>query len=381
MGAACALSAALAPAAAFADGIPLLGSVVHTFGQQRLHDRDFSLLRSMDMNTVRVDAQWKYAETTKGQLSIPGAWNAFVNRSISSGITPLLILDYGNKFYDNGDKPLSPEAIQGFVNYAKFVVGHFKGRVKYYEVWNEWDANAGGTRNGTPAGYAALVSAVVPAIKAIDPNCVVLVGAGTMGSIRSGWLQKIAALGAFRNADGVAVHAYFYMPGPGVLANRNPEQYAVWISQLHDQVMTAAGRNPLNFYVTEIGWPTYSGPGGVSQEEQMEYFQRTIYLSSTLPFIKGLWWYDLVDDGPDPTDKENNFGLLTVNGTPKAAVKVVNKTVSFARSNTIRRRSPISGTTPAVTLEATGADGRKAAIAWSHNSPVSICTGGAGPGC
>jgi hypothetical protein len=366
----------LASAPLQAADLPLIGVNVHSFNSPEQHNRDFGLMQSMGFNTVRVEALWTQAETTKGVLTLPPAWNTFINRAVAANIQPVVILDYGNPFYDNGNKPISDAAIQGYVNYAKFVVTQFRGRVKYYEVWNEWDSTLGNTTNGTPATYAKLVAAVVPAIKAIDPSIVVLIGGGTMGSVRDGWLSKIAAQGAFSpsvGADGAVVHAYLYnRPLSGDWGYTTPEQYAVWISQVHDKLRAATGTS-INFYITETGWPTYSGNGGVSEAAQKEYFQRTLYLTASLPFIKGLWWYDLMDDGTSATNVEHHFGLTAYGGTPKAVTPIVSNTINFVRNNTIRRHTPIGGEQTTVILDAVQSNEHRSAVAWSTTSPVSVC--------
>jgi hypothetical protein len=40
-------------------------------------------------------------------------------------------------------------------------------------------------------------------------------------------------------------------------------------------------------------------------------------LSRTMPFMKGIWWYDFQDDGWRATYNENNFGVVRPDLTPK----------------------------------------------------------------
>ncbi len=68
-----------------------------------------------------------------------------VTRAVRRGVRPLLILDYGNPIYDGGGQISSPEAIEAWSRYVRFVVAHFKGRVDQFEVWNEWNIGGGGT--------------------------------------------------------------------------------------------------------------------------------------------------------------------------------------------------------------------------------------------
>jgi len=40
-------------------------------------------------------------------------------------------------------------------------------------------------------------------------------------------------------------------------------------------------------------------------------------LTKARPWIGGVWWYELSDDGPNPTDAEQRFGLLRQSGERK----------------------------------------------------------------
>ena len=82
-------------------------------------------------------------EREKGKLAMPEQFDTYVRKAAAEGLNVLLILDYANRFYDDGDRPRSPEAIEGFCRYAEFVVRHFGKDVRMYEIWNEWDIGIG----------------------------------------------------------------------------------------------------------------------------------------------------------------------------------------------------------------------------------------------
>lgn len=44
-----------------------------------------------------------------------------------------------------------------------------------------------------------------------------------------------------------------------------------------------------------------------------------------MPFVKGVWWYDLKDDGNDKNNKEHNFGILKNDLTEKKVADVFTK--------------------------------------------------------
>jgi len=82
--------------------------------------------------------------------------------------------------------PTTDEAIEGFANYCRFMVNHFRGRVKYFEIWNEedgWFMDAWADNNSVRLvkdyGRALLVAA--KAIKEVNPEAVIVFG-GVAGS-------------------------------------------------------------------------------------------------------------------------------------------------------------------------------------------------------
>jgi hypothetical protein len=84
----------------------------------------------------------------------------------------------------------------------------------------------------------------------------------------------------------------------------------------------APGRN-LRVYVTEAGWPVHTGRHGVSEQKSAEYLQQFMLLAKARPWIAGVWWYDLFDDGDDAADKEHRFGLITRDGTKRPAFQAL----------------------------------------------------------
>ena len=199
---------ALLPAAGTAADAFVVGACTH-FGQGKgLLKGNLSMMRQAGISSFRDEVGWRAIEKTKGQYEMPAAWDEFVNEGRKAGIEPLLILDYGNPLYDNGDKPRSAEAIEAFTKYAEFVVRHFQGRVKLYEVWNEWDIAIGSKTPGSADDYGALLKGVYPRIKAVDPSITVFGGAPTPGGVKNGWLDRILEKGALPFMDALSIHTY-----------------------------------------------------------------------------------------------------------------------------------------------------------------------------
>lgn len=289
----------------------LLGVNPHLLSNPSAQGTRLQLARNIGFDAVRDDALWSEVETRKGVYTIPSAWDAHVNDARRIGIRPLIILDYGNKLYDDSGKPRSREAIDGFVRYASFVVRHFKGRVKYFEIWNEWDTHAGGAPSGGATDYARLFNAVFPVLKTIDPSAIFLVSASAGGNDR--WYQRVAQLGIASRADGVAVHPYVYPARSSASKStyqNEAELSAQDVINIEATMRRVSGATNIPLYITEIGWPTSHDASGVTNREAATLAQRAFLLFCSLPYVHGVWWYDLVDDGPDGANSQDRFGIL-----------------------------------------------------------------------
>lgn len=314
------------------------------FGQGKGNlQTNLSLIQQAGMNSIRDEVPWAVVERQRGQYAIPAAWDSIVNASLSKGLQPLLILDYGNPLYDGGNKPTSDAAIAGYVRYAEFVVQHFKGRVHQYEVFNEWDGTVARTSPGSPEGYVKLLKAVYPRLKAIDPNVEIIGGAVTYRSFWNGWFQRMLDAGALTSADAISIHPYVFSARGSY--DRTPEAFADTVSRLEDMMRRANGGRDYPLYVTEVGWPTHSGIGSTTADEAGAFLAQTVLLGLTMPYLKGIWWYDFQDDGTNANDAEQNFGLVRYDLTPKPGFAALPQVMRWLKGATIEGRMKTSDAT------------------------------------
>ncbi|MBN1417333.1 MAG: hypothetical protein JXP34_01075 [Planctomycetes bacterium] len=320
----CTLSLIASAASLFAAGEPLTVGVCNHFGQGKGElSLNLERLKAARIASIRDEISWGSVERERGKYVIASDRDAFVRRCARAGIAPLLILDYGNRFYDAGGHPRSPEAIEGFCRYAEFMVRHFGRDVRLYEVWNEWDIGIGLPKRvpGSPEDYMKLLRTVYPRIKAVDPDATVVGGGGpTSGGISRGWLDAIVELGALECCDILSIHTYNYSPaGPA----GGPEAWAEWTRNVQGALAKRNGGREVPFLITEMGWPSHAGPRGRPAETCAAYLARLFLLAPTMPYIRGIWWYDFQDDGWDRSENEHNFGIVRPDLTPKPAYHAV----------------------------------------------------------
>jgi hypothetical protein len=292
------------------------------FGQDKGYlEGNLDVMEQAGVTSLRDEIHWAEVEREKGVLEVPPSRDEYVRRAAARGIEPLLILDYANPFYDGYRRPTSREGIEGFTRYAEFMAEHFKGVVKSFEVWNEYDIPIGGGNiqgSGDPAAYVRMLKPVYARLKEIDPRITVVAGGMTNAGMYNGFLDGLLENGVLEYCDVLSVHPYNFGQMP--LQKRRPE---AWWGEMQYYLRPKLRRynrgEDFPVYVTEMGWPTQINDTGVTQELAAAYCARLYLLAGTLPFLRGIWWYDFQDDFWSFDDREGNFGLVRPDLTPKEA--------------------------------------------------------------
>jgi hypothetical protein len=104
--------------------------------------------------------QWAYVEREKGVLKVDPRADAAVTEAVENGLEVVLVLDKGNwlhapeprvlprnrdlveTYFNSPPWPipeLDRDYFDAWLNYVRYMVRHFKDRVRYFEIWNEWD--------------------------------------------------------------------------------------------------------------------------------------------------------------------------------------------------------------------------------------------------
>jgi polysaccharide biosynthesis protein PslG len=279
----------------------------------------FKELKSLGVRSIRTDLPWAQVEAVSGQYMVPSWVEQTVASAISNQMVPVLILDYGNPLY-GGDKPKSAAALKAFAKYTTFVVSHFKGQVKHFEMFNEWETHTGHTTPASPEDYLAFVRVVYPAIKSANPDAVAMMSGISdlhVKDVHTGWVAQFVELGGLSYVDAISLHPYNQLGD-----EQNPETSIELVDAVYDVAHSRSQGKPVSIYLTEMGYSSYNGKQGVSDEAQADFLARFMLLAAARPFISGLWWYGLHDAGTDPNNREHHFGLFTPDFSIKPAGKM-----------------------------------------------------------
>jgi hypothetical protein len=182
-----------------------------------------------------------------------------------------------------------PDDYQDFADFVQAVVSRYRGRIRYYQLWNEpnifpeW-----GSYPINPEEYVRLLKAGAEAARATDPNVVIIAGAlaATInlqpdapppGNSLSDllFLQRMYDAGAAPYFDIMAVQAYGLWSGP-TDRRMHPRVLNISHHQFVRDLMVANGDAHKPIWISEMNWnaapagvePRY---GRVTQEQQARY--------------------------------------------------------------------------------------------------------------
>ncbi|MGY5865683.1 MAG: hypothetical protein RTV41_13855 [Candidatus Thorarchaeota archaeon] len=159
--------------------IRLGAGMYSAFTWRDLPNLDRSLNSFVEYGTKRIDTcvdeveepiYWEY----NNEEEFPEEYDEFIDGLNENGVAVNYMLHFWDKTgYANGSELSIPrfqteEEIQDFLDYVRFVVSHYKGRVQYYTIWSEPDA--GGIKHIEPEDYIDLVRRTVPVIHEEDPQ-------------------------------------------------------------------------------------------------------------------------------------------------------------------------------------------------------------------
>jgi hypothetical protein len=214
--------------------------------------------------------------------------------------------DCAEGWWGRGVAAYPPANAADYADAARWMTARYGTALAALEIWNEPNGWAGSTpfwHAADPAGaYAALVRAAYPAAKA--GNAAVPVLAGALAGSDASFLQALYANGIMGFYDGLSSHPYAD-PGFGHL------------SALHATQLGAGDGTPV--WATEFGYPTGAGPQWhVSEADQASHLLRDFADIDTLHWVAAAVIYDVRDDGTDPANMEDNFGLVHRDFSPKA---------------------------------------------------------------
>ncbi|HWB57907.1 MAG TPA: cellulase family glycosylhydrolase [Chthoniobacteraceae bacterium] len=257
---------------------------------------EMEMIAAAGFKWVRMDFAWGGTEREKGVYDF-SAYDRLVAALDKQKMRAVFILDYGNKLYDSGNSPRTDETRAAFAKWAAAAVKHFSGRGYLWEMWNE--PNGGFWKPKVNVDeYIALTKATAKALRDAGLGGEAFIGPAT-STIDLPFLEACFKGGLLEDWCAVSVHPY----RQGAPENVEEEYRKVRIL-IHQYA-------PKDKAVPIISgeWGYSTGWKGMDETRQAEYAVRE-FLTNIANDVPLSIWYDWRDDGDNPADAEDRFGLV-----------------------------------------------------------------------
>ncbi|MGB4520981.1 MAG: beta-galactosidase [Candidatus Omnitrophota bacterium] len=205
-----------------------------------------SLMKNAGVGIVRMDFLWEDIEPREAEFNFT-KYDKIVDLLCEKNITILAILNYNVPWSSPGAKwNTAPKDNRFFVNYAVKLIERYKGKIKYWEIWNEPDSGTYWEPQDGLKSYCRLLKEVYIAAKKVNPECKILNGglANGLGSI-----NRLYDNGAGGYFDILNIH-FFETP-----LTANAIKAVTAYPKLAYKIMSRNGDKDKLIWVTEIGCP------------------------------------------------------------------------------------------------------------------------------
>jgi hypothetical protein len=322
------------------------GMQAHMFGNDQ--PRTLSMLTGAGFNWMKQQVRWDTVEHSKGQYSW-GPIDELVANAQAKGVY-LLFSVVAAPNWATGSNPVAgpPNNYDDFASFMGAMAARYRGKVHAYEVWNEQNLwyEWGGKGKLNAANYVDMLRRASGAIKAGDPNALVISGALTPTGVNNGidaiddvvYLEQMYQAGLKDIVDGVGAHMAGYNNAPDDWVDRNtvntpgykghPSFYFRRIDQLHD-VMAKYGDDK-QLWITEYEWGSvdwlpdelraYDWTTHLSEQQVANFFVTSIQsIKASRPWVGAVIIWNLNwRIFSDPHKHEQAiFGILNPDWTPR----------------------------------------------------------------
>lgn len=283
-------------------------------------ERDFQAAAAAGASVMRVGPAWSSIERKPGEYN----WDV-LDRLVDLGAKYGIELDYLLGFppshaisaelqaaqteaYKNRQADawkislFAPPEDAPWRRFVSAIATRYKGKIRLYEVWNEPDL---GFWQGTTEQYQATLRAAYQEVHKADPNALVLTGGFATvlehaGRAKNPDLQERVLKEASDSFDIHAMHQH----GP----------FLEFEGAVNGELrrIRAAMPHPKPLYFNETALAAF----GNEKQQALTVVKKMAFVMAQGAI--GYNWYDLRNDGINPTNAEHNYGLLTTTMRPKS---------------------------------------------------------------
>ncbi|NEW97912.1 glycosyl hydrolase [Rhodopseudomonas sp. BR0G17] len=274
------------------------------------HRRFNPILAKAGVKWLRAFQEWQTIQPT------PGIWNwapadRLVSDATANGISLLYPLAYLAPWAsaDGGTRAFPIKDIQYWKDYVGAIVERYRGSVKHWEIWNEF--NGSFAVNGNPSIYAELVKEASLAAKRADPSAKIGV---SVANFDVNFLERAIEAGAAGHFDFICVHPYEKLD---LLEAGGEIEFMAMASTLRRMLASHNLDNSLPLWISEVGAVATTEPR--SEAGQSRLLTKAYVLALASGFEK-IFWFEA--RGPAYHDQADH-GLLRTDFSPRPSFEAL----------------------------------------------------------
>ncbi|MBC7812396.1 MAG: LysM peptidoglycan-binding domain-containing protein, partial [Burkholderiales bacterium] len=317
--------------------------------------------QSLGMNWIKYEVSWRDLEVVEGTIDFAQLDNAialFADRGLSILLT---VTDAPDWARTSTEESGPPDELADYATFVGAVAARYAGRVAAYEVWDEpnlrreWNSTV---HNISAASYIELLRLAHDAIKAADPNAVIVSAGLAPTGFNDGvnaisdrvFLNGLYAAGLANYSDAVGAHPGGWANPPDTRCCEQPvgvtthyeDRSFYFLENLTDYRAIQVDNNDAGtaIWVTKFGWGTSedtAAPSSInvfvtytSLGEQAIYDPRGFELGREGGYIGPMFLYNLNGCGVQLDGPEGCYSsLLATDGSQRpvfAAIQALDKT-------------------------------------------------------
>jgi hypothetical protein len=297
-------------------------------------------VKQAGFNWMTEQIEWDAVELAPGQYD----WtqlDPIVNEGNAAGLNIMLSFEHAPVFYRTPASGLMPGDPATYGAFLSAVASRYPGMIQAYELWNEENLDReAGTGNVDPTTYLPLLEAGYTAIKAADPNALVLLGAPspTTSDIPGSVIDDLTYLTNLYAINGGEVKGYFDVLSAHPSGFSNPPDctpetpscslsgawntddsfYAFTRTSQYRDIMVQNGDDAKQIWFTEFGYcsnptppPGYEYCRYLTEDQQAEFLQSAYVMARNTPYVGAMFQWNLnfqLSVGQD--DEKWGFGIV-----------------------------------------------------------------------
>ena len=338
---------ALLALAAPADGqtAPLDGLQLHPLWdgvttREAAHELDIAQKAGADV--VRVDVAWSSLELEgKRRWSRGYAYrlSRFLANARSRRLRVIAVLNetpcwaskapsalragcYGD-WWNRGVTRYPPRSSRDYADAAVYVARRWGSQLAALEIWNEPNAQVFLRSPDPVRDYSRLVRSSYRRVKSVAPRLTVL--AGSLALSDGDFLTALYERGRIGgDYDAISYHPYTEQADPAIAEHERGIEWSFiqGTAWMHD-IMLSHGDTRGELWATEAGVSTCNpilDPGCVSEATQAVHIGSYLRVARSFPYLRAMVIYNLRDKGTSMRNREDRFGIVRRNLSPKPAL-------------------------------------------------------------